>query len=1082
MKLIRKIVVLVLIFFGSDLCAQQSLVYAHDNADFKRAKELFDAKKYVTAQRKFKQIFLKIEEPHSEVKMNAEYYIALCALELFNKDAEYLFIRFIENHPQSPKVRKARFQLGQYNYRKKHWSTTIKWFEQVDENDLELNEIPEFQFKYGYALFRKKKFADAQKLFHKSKDVESDYQKSSQFYFAHLSYKFNYNEIAYLEFKALENDSVFAPIVPYYITQILYLQNKNEELVKYGGLFSKKANTKRAPEIARLVGEGFYRLEKYDSTIVYFEQYKQKVSKMDTMAYFQLGYAYYRQGLFEKALENFNSSSDDETSIGQLSMYYTGDCYINIDNKQAARRAFRNAHKNHHDFDITENALFNYAKLSFELDIDPYHESIMALENYISHYPMSANVDRAQKILLNVYLNTKDYPRAIRALESIKDKGPDLNYAYQKVTYYRGIQEFNNQGVGFVNRKKLDNYKRAIQDFDKSLNNPEDLEITALANYWKAEAMYRLGYFKGALKQYEVFKKSPGAILLNEYKEVDYQLGYTNLRLREYGPAIKAFRNYINKHLKDASLSDKVKDAFLRTGDAYLILSNGLSGAEKQNELIHAVKYYKRAIQFGERETDYGYFQLGQTYQLLNKYELEAEAFENLIFKYPDSRYIDDAKFKAGDVYYQRLAKFDIAYKYFDDIVTNHYNNTGLVQQSLNKMANIKRDKKLFEESAVLFESAANKDPRSVYASDALRGLKQVSTFDLNDANRYLSFRQNLGLPEETDGVRDTLNFESAKGVYINKDFKRAINKLVAYTSEFPNGIFLNDANYMMAESYYELEKKNQALPYFDKVIDAPYGEWTEESLYKASAIYMGNKDYQKAIGRFLLLLVKTEYDVYEKDALVGLMTAYNELDEFDKTAKYALEVEGNSLVGNSNKFLARLLLGNAYFNAHKYDLAYAAYEKIAGETQKVMAAEALYQMSYIQYLKEDYKLSQDLVIRLLKEFSNYPFWYSKGYILLGDILVKNEAYVDAKYVLKNVLEHTSDTLIIAEVNKRLDKIKAIEEAALKPVEKEDVFIDLGNNENVNEELFDVEEEKDEEPLDSLKFETTAPADSLKQK
>ena len=75
----------------------------------------------------------------------------------------------------------------------------------------------------------------------------------------------------------------------------------------------------------------------------------------------------------------------------------------------------------------------------------------------------------------------------------------------------------------------------------------------------------------------------------------------------------------------------------------------------------------------------------------------------------------------------------------------------------------------------------------------------------------------------------------------------------------------------------------------------------------------MENNDYQKAIGRFLLLLVKTEYEVYEKDALVGLMTAYNELDEFDKTAKYALEVEGNSLVGNSNKFLARLLLGNAY-------------------------------------------------------------------------------------------------------------------------------------------------------------------------
>ena len=87
--------------------------------------------------------------------MNAEYYIAVCALELFNKDAEYLFIRFIEHHPQSPKVRKARYQLGQYNYRKKRYRSAIKWYEQVDVNDLEQKEVPEYQFKYGYSLFRK---------------------------------------------------------------------------------------------------------------------------------------------------------------------------------------------------------------------------------------------------------------------------------------------------------------------------------------------------------------------------------------------------------------------------------------------------------------------------------------------------------------------------------------------------------------------------------------------------------------------------------------------------------------------------------------------------------------------------------------------------------------------------------------------------------------------------------------------------------------------------------------------------------------------------------------------------------------
>ena len=1077
MNLKKNFAVLLLLLFAFTTQAQQSLVYAHDNADFKRALQLFDAKKYVSAQRKFKQVFRNIEQPHSEVKMNSEYYIALCALELFNKDAEYLFVRFIENHPQSPKVRKARFQLGQYNYRKKRWTSTVKWFEQVDENDLEAEEIPEFQFKYGYALFRKKKYSEAQKLFHKAKSVESDYQKSSQFYFAHLSYKFNYNEIAYKEFKALESDSIFGSIVPYYITQILYLQNKNEELVAYGGPFSRKANTKRGPEISRLVGEGYYKLGNYDSTVVFFENYKKQVSKMDTMAFYQLGYAYFQKKDFKKALQNLLKSADDETKVGQASMYYAGDCFIQLGDKNSARRAFRNAHKNPHDFEITENSLFNYAKLSFELDIDPYHESIMALENYIKMYPSSNNVDRARKILLNVYLNTKDYPSAISALEKIKDKGPELNAAYQKVTYYKGIQEFNNQSIGFRNKGNLDNYSKAIFYFNKSLKNPEDRELVALANYWKAESLFRLGEFKAAIGQYNLFKKSPGAILIEEYKEVDYQLGYANMRLGEYGPAIKSFRNYINKYSKSKGTL-KVNDAHLRTGDCYLILSNNLTGLQKQNELIHATKYYKSAIDLNLIKSDYPYYQLGQSYKLLNKYELEAEAFENLIFKHPDSKYIDDAKFKAGDVYYERLAKYDIAYKYFEDIVTNHKNNSSLVQQSYNKMGNIKRDKGQFEEAAQLFEKAINISPKTEYAQACLEALKQVSTFDLKDANRYLNFRANAGLPDESKGAKDTLNFESAKGYFIEEDYRRATNKFTAYLGEFPNGFFVTDANYMLAESFYRLDKKNQSVPYFEEVIAAPYGEWTEEAYYRASEIYMLNKEYQKAVSRFKMLIEVTEFDGYEKDAQVGLMTAYAALEDFENTATYARLVEANNLVDNSNKFQARLLLGNSLFKSHKYDEAYSAYQRIANETQKVMAAEALYQMSYIKYLKEDYAGSQELAIQLLKEFANYPYWYSKGYILLADILIKQDALVDAKYALKNVLEHDTDPGIIAEVNKRLDSIEEIENAALKPVKEEEVYINLGQEGNANEDLFDVEEEEEEEPLDSLDFKVE-PLDSL---
>ena len=54
MKLKKITAVLVLLIFTSLSNAQQSLVYAHENADFKRAKELFTAKKYVAAQQQWK--------------------------------------------------------------------------------------------------------------------------------------------------------------------------------------------------------------------------------------------------------------------------------------------------------------------------------------------------------------------------------------------------------------------------------------------------------------------------------------------------------------------------------------------------------------------------------------------------------------------------------------------------------------------------------------------------------------------------------------------------------------------------------------------------------------------------------------------------------------------------------------------------------------------------------------------------------------------------------------------------------------------------------------------------------------------
>ena len=128
---------------------------------------------------------------------------------------------------------------------------------------------------------------------------------------------------------------------------------------------------------------------------------------------------------YDEIKADFQKVVDKTTALGQMSLYYLGDCYMKTNNKEAARGAFRFASKADFDIVIAENSTFNYAKLSYELSLDPYHEAIYALEDFISRFPNSPRIDDARRYLLEVYLTTNDYRQAITAIDKIQKKTPE---------------------------------------------------------------------------------------------------------------------------------------------------------------------------------------------------------------------------------------------------------------------------------------------------------------------------------------------------------------------------------------------------------------------------------------------------------------------------------------------------------------------------------------------------------------------------------------------------------------------------------------------------------------------------------
>ena len=115
----------------------------------------------------------------------------------------------------------------------------------------------------------------------------------------------------------------------------------------------------------------------------YLKDYKGKKGKWNNTDYYQLGYAYYKQNDFEGAISEFNKIIGGDNSVAQNAYYHLGESYINLDKKQEALNAFRNASQMDFDLKIQEDAWLNCAKISYEIG-NPYQSVPICTNQYES--------------------------------------------------------------------------------------------------------------------------------------------------------------------------------------------------------------------------------------------------------------------------------------------------------------------------------------------------------------------------------------------------------------------------------------------------------------------------------------------------------------------------------------------------------------------------------------------------------------------------------------------------------------------------------------------------------------------------
>lgn len=1013
--------------------AQKTAAYMDKDEAYKLGLDLFDKRQYVNAQKNFSD-YVSQSKPSIQ-RAEAAFYAAACAIELFNKDGDWQMKQFIEKYPESQKVNTAWFYLGKSNYRRKKYIETIEFLEKVDVYKLDKEQLAEMYFKRGYSYYVNDHSDKAKADFAEIKDVDNKYAHPANYYFSHIAYEEKNYEIALAGFNRLVGNPTFGTVVPYYITQIYFIQGKFDKVVQEApALLNDSDHVQKASEINMMIGESYFNLKDYAKALPFLHK-TELASDLHAQGNYALGYCYYKTSDYPNAISHFEKASDSYDSLAQNAWYHMADCYVKLNDKLKAKNAYYSAYKTNLDKKITEDALFSFAKLSYELDFSPYNEAATAFAGYLKEYPQSPRKDECYNFLINVYSTTKNYDLAIKSIESLQSIDPILKVTYQKLIYFRGVEYFNNGN--------LDN---AEKQFKKSLAQNSDFKLNGLCQYWLGEISYNRKDYTTAINAWKAFQVMDGAVQLKEYMLSDYALGYAYFLRKENGDYTSAnisFRKFLlNKIGQDET---KVNDAIIRVADSYFM----------NNDYLQAGEYYKQAIDANKMDVDYALYQKALCDGLNKKYNDKIDELKKIETRYPASNYLSATMNEIADTYLNNLKDDENAIIYYNKIL-NNYPKSSFANNCNAQLGNIYFSKKQDDKAFEYYDKFVKADSKSEAAKDVLEAIKKIyeTKGDVEGMEKYFA---SIGNPLSENQLEKASYAAAYDAFYVQKNCDVALPKWESYIAKFPNGKYITEAQFISAECNYSKNNFEKALQGYLYVIGKGRSLNSEVAYTKASYLYYKDKKYTEALPLFLALQDIAETPSNKSAGKFGAMRSSFYLNQYETALAESNKVLSTEKLTPQQTSEAKYIKARSLYETKRLDDAMLEFKAMTKTSKNVTGAEAYYYVAKILFAKQDYKEVEKTVNKLISyEYSNDD-WNNMGMLLLADAYLAKGDEADAKVILQTIIEGKPKQEYIDEANNRLEDLKAKQEAKLQKQHEQqsnEMKID-GNPTKKDEVLYD---------------------------
>jgi len=616
------------------------------------------------------------------------------------KEAKNYFTKLITRFPTHSLSEEAAFKIGESSYHDGENDTAIKFFKDFLTVYPKSSRRAEANFFIAESYYNSEDYLSgltfyaqaAEKAFDPKVTVLANLGMGWS-YLKLQKYDLAYKSFSAAEKTAEEKNISTEDIVIGLATLFAEAGDHTKAMETYEKLIKQFPNNPRIAEAYLGLANSAYALGQYDAAVVNYQYLISNFSKNTAFteimekAYYGLAWTYLKSGKTEQAIQSFQdiaAKSTNKIARGSA-LTQIGDAYQEINWLDKAVEIYDQLLREYQDTVYADYAQFRQGIAL--LKSDKIEAATLSFQSLQANFPNSKYLTEVKYYLGLAYFKKEDWEQSIRQVKSYlnaesekKEFAPEANYLiglaqFNLKKYDQSLVSFQKVVKNFADPKNilqtaelyiaksfygLNKSKEAIDKFTDIAKSYPKTDTASEALLWLGDHYLDEGKYSSAVGFYKQFIDDfPGSDKLNL---VLYELGQSYQGAGQLEDALNAYKLVTETPYKELFAKAKlaIADIFSKDMDPTSAIATYQNIAQtvpefKKDALLRVAEIYKTNQDYQKAITTYEevlaagsslsktdaaglYFEIGDTYELLNNSSKAVESYLKISYLYPEEK------------------------------------------------------------------------------------------------------------------------------------------------------------------------------------------------------------------------------------------------------------------------------------------------------------------------------------------------------------------------------------------------------------------------------------------------------------